>query len=103
VLDAALGSGANTLGGIAFRVADDTALRDEARRLAVADASAKAQVLAEAAGQRLGAISEIVEGGGVGGPVAFARMDMAMAESVPVAPGEIDLSETVRITWSLEE
>jgi uncharacterized protein len=100
VIDAAVGDGANTLGGLVFGIADDKALRDAARRGAVADAAGKARVLADAAGVRLGAVAEIVEGGGTGGPM-FARMDMAAAESVPMAPGEIDLQVTVTMTWEI--
>jgi uncharacterized protein len=103
VLDAVLGEGANTLHGLSFGVADDTAVKDAARRAAVADATRKARVLAEAAGVTLGPVAEIVEGGGFGGPLARARMDMAMAEAVPVAPGELSLQATVTITWTLGE
>lgn len=103
VLDAALGDGANTLGGLVFGIADDAALRDGARRAAVADAAAKARVLAEAAGVTLGPVQEIVEGGDFGGPMPRARMDMAMAEAVPVAPGEVGLTVTVTMTWAIAE
>jgi uncharacterized protein len=102
VIDAVVGDGANTLGGLVFGIADDRALRDAARRAAVADAAGKARVLAEAAGVRLGSVEEIVEGGEMGGPM-FARMDMAAAESVPVAPGEIDLQVTVTMTWEIDD
>jgi uncharacterized protein YggE len=100
VIDAVVGDGANTLGGLVFGIADDRALRDAARRAAVEDATGKARVLAEAAGVPLGAVAEIVEGGGTDGPM-FARMDMAAAEAVPVAPGEIDLQVTVTMTWEI--
>jgi uncharacterized protein YggE len=103
VLDAVLGEGANTLNGLSFGVADDTALRDAARQAAVADAARKARVLAEAAGVTLGPVTEIVEGGGFGGPFPTARMDMAMAEAVPVAPGELSLQATVTMTWTIGE
>lgn len=103
VLDAVLGEGANTLNGLTFGVADDTALKDAARRAAVADATRKARVLAEAAAVTLGPVTEIVEGGGFGGPFPSARMDMAMAEAVPVAPGELSLQATVTMTWTIGE
>ena len=103
VLDAVLGEGANTLNGLSFGVADDTALKDEARRAAVAAATRKARVLAEAAAVTLGPVTEIVEGGGFGGPFPSARMDMAMAEAVPVAPGELSLQATVTMTWTIGE
>jgi uncharacterized protein YggE len=103
VLDAVLGQGANSLNGLSFGLSDDAALKDEARRGAVADAVAKARVLAEAAGVTLGPVEEIVEGGGIGGPFPQARMDMAMAEAVPVAPGELSLQVTVTMTWAIGE
>jgi len=50
VIDLAFGAGANTLDGITFSVSDDAAARAESLKAAVADAKAKAAVLAEAAG-----------------------------------------------------
>jgi uncharacterized protein YggE len=103
VLDAVMAEGANSLNGLSFGLSDDAAIRDAARRSAVADAAAKAQVLAEAAGVTLGPVTEIVEGGGFGGPFPQARMDMAMAEAVPVAPGEVSLQVNVTMTWAIAE
>jgi uncharacterized protein YggE len=103
VLDAALGDGANTLGGLVFGIEDDAALRDAARREAVADAAAKARVLAEAAGVTLGPLQQIAEGGDFGGPFPSARMDMAVAGAPPVAPGELGLTVTVTMTWAIAE
>lgn len=103
VLEAALDDGANSLGGLSFSVADAAALKAEARRRAVAGAREAAEVLAEAAGVSLGAVEEIVEGGG-GRPAPFgvARMEMAASDAIPVAPGEIDVAATVTITWTVE-
>ncbi len=103
VLDAVLGEGANALHGLSFGVADDAELKDAARRAAVADATRKARVLAEAAGVTLGPVAEIVEGGGFGGPIANARMEMAMDGAPPVAPGELSLQATVTMTWTIGE
>lgn len=103
VLDAALGDGANTLGGLRFGISDDSELMDAARRAAVADAAGKARVLAEAAGVTLGPIEEIVEGGGIGVPMPQARMEMAMADAVPVAPGELTIAISVTMTWGIAE
>ena len=54
VIDLAFGAGANTLDGVTFSVTDDKAAREESLKAAVAEAKAKAAVLAEAAG--LGAL-----------------------------------------------
>ena len=50
VIDLAFGAGANTLDGVSFSVTDDKAAREESLKAAVAEAKAKAAVLAEAAG-----------------------------------------------------
>ena len=50
VIDLAFGAGANTLDYVTFSVSDETAARAESLKAAVADAQAKAAVLAEAAG-----------------------------------------------------
>ncbi len=50
VIDLAFGAGANTLDGVQFSVSDDAAAREQAMKNAVADAKAKAAILAEAAG-----------------------------------------------------
>ena len=62
VIDLAFGAGANTLDGISFSVEDDSAARAESLTAAVADAKAKAAVLAEAAGFGETEIVSIQEG-----------------------------------------
>jgi len=101
ILDAALADGANTLGGLTFGLADDAALREAARRAAVADAVETAAVLADAAGVTLGAVQEVTQVGDQGGPRPMARMDMAMAESVPVAAGEATVTAEVRMIFAI--
>ena len=61
VIDTAFGAGANTLHGISFSATDTREAREEALKLAVANARAKAEVLAEAAGLVLRGIEEINE------------------------------------------
>ena len=63
VIDLAFGAGANTLEGVSFFAKNDTAAREESLRAAVADARAKAEVLAEASGLRITGITEMQEGG----------------------------------------
>lgn len=55
----AVAAGANEIDGMTFDVLDKPALRAEARREAVAAARRKAQLYAEAAGVRLGAVLHI--------------------------------------------
>ena len=61
VIDNAFGAGANTLHGISFSATDTKEAREKALKLAVANAQAKAEVLAEAAGLVLRGIEEINE------------------------------------------
>lgn len=100
VLDAAITDGANTLNGLTFGLSDPRPIEDEARKAAVADAVARAQVLAEAAGEDLGRILSITEGGG--GHQSMPMLYKAAADSaVPLAAGEVGVSAEVTIVWQL--
>jgi len=102
VLDAAIADGANTLDGLSFALADPRPALDEARRQAVADARAKAELIADAAGVKLGAVMSVSEGGGYGGTRPAYR-DAAMVASVPIEQGEVGYSAAVTIVWALEQ
>ena len=70
-------------------------------RKAVADARAKAELFARAAGVTLGAVLSLREGGGMGGPVPmFAKADMAGAP--PVAEGTVTLTADVEVVYAIE-
>ena len=91
-----------SLNPVSFGVADEAPLRDEARKRAVADARHKADLLSEAAGVSLGAVTSISENGDGGGPAPqFRRAAALMAEAVPVAEGEVSLSASVTVVWEL--
>ncbi len=100
VLDAAVTDGANTLNGLTFGLANPRPIQDDARKAAVADALARAQVLALAAGETLGPIVSITEGGG--GQQPMPMLFKAAADSaVPLAAGEVGVSAEVTIVWQL--
>ena len=63
IIDAAFGAGANTLNGISFSAKDTKTAEAEALKLAVANATEKAEVLAEAAGMTIAGIQTINESG----------------------------------------
>lgn len=93
-------SGANRIQGVRFSTANPMPHLDQARRQAVADAKRRAELLAEAAGTRLGPIAEIVETTwNDPGVVTEAR---AMRQAVPIEPGQLALRATVQIKWRLE-
>lgn len=103
VLDRVLEAGANDFGGLSFGLQEPRPQEDDARRRAVADARAQAELLAEAAGVTLGPVLLIVEDPAPGGgPMPYFRADSAMmAEAVPVAEGEIDVLRRVRVEWAI--
>jgi hypothetical protein len=76
-----------------------------ARRAAVADARARAEQLAEAAGVGLGALVEIREGTGTvsGMPRGFARAMRvpASAAAMPVEPGDQTVHVRVELTFAI--
>ena len=61
VIDLAFSAGANTLNGITFSATDTAEAEEKAMRLAVADAQAKAEILADAAGLQIRGIEDIAE------------------------------------------
>ena len=63
IIDVCFAAGANTLNGISFSASDTTEAESDAMKKAFADAKAKAEVLAEAAGLKITGIEEISEGG----------------------------------------
>ena len=103
LLDAAISDGANALNGLSFDVAAPRPMQDQARKSAVEDARARALLLAQAAGAKLGAVTEIVEGQVYNaGPQMF-RADSAKAGAVPVEAGQIGLTAAVTVTFALED
>lgn len=104
VLDGVVDDGANSLGGISFGLEDLAAALDEARAQAVADARARAEIYAAAAGVALGDVLSISEAGSYGPPLSGyeMRMDMAPA-AVPVAPGEVSISASVSVVYEIAD
>ena len=100
VLDAAITDGANTLNGISFGQSDPRPIQDAARQAAVADAMARAKLLTEAAGVKLGRVLSISENAGYGAPMPMMKA-ADMAESVPVAAGEIGVTASVNMVFEL--
>jgi uncharacterized protein YggE len=103
LLDASITDGANTLNGISFEVSAPRPVMDEARKLAVADAKARAELLATAAGETLGAVVSIVETPNYASPMPMFRSDAASAEAVPLASGQVGLMATVTVTYDLND
>lgn len=104
VLDRAVGDGANLFQGLTFGLSESGPALDEARVKAVEDARRKAEMIATAAGVKLGQVIEINEQQTGGDPRPMFRRDAAVAQaaSVPVEGGEVSYGVNVTVTWSLE-
>ncbi|MDE0076259.1 MAG: SIMPL domain-containing protein [Caldilineaceae bacterium] len=104
VLDAAIGAGANDIGNVRFSLENPSAVESEARAMAVADARAKAEELADLIGATVGEATEISEIIGHGGGFfANSFSDMAMAESAGAfSIGELTLAMQLQITYKLQ-
>lgn len=89
--------------GVSYALEDDAALLTEARAAAVADARARAEQYAEAAGVELGALAAISElpRDGVFNQDFAAEEAAGAATSVPLAPGTQDVAVTVTATWTI--
>jgi uncharacterized protein len=104
VLDAVVSSGANTLSGVAFALSEPRAAEDAARRAAVTDARARAELYAEAAGVALGAVQQISEEGFAAPMPRMMAAEAARSDAaVPVAPGELNISARVRVVFAIAE
>lgn len=102
VIDATLTAGATSMDALSFRLADPRPAEREARRQAMAEARARADVLAEAAGVTVKGVSDIVEGQPMRppGPVAKAqRMALAADAGTPVEAGTLEVAVTVSVTY----
>ena len=101
VLDAAISDGANSLNGLVFGLQNPRPAEDEARRQAVADALARATLLAGAGGTKLGPILSITDGGAappIPGPMYRMAEDAA---AVPVEAGSLGITASVTLVFQI--
>lgn len=102
-IDAAVGAGANNLGGLNFGFQDQSDLEDEAKKDAVRQARATAELVAKEAGVSLGEVMTIAVNSYSGRPQPVAMSRMATAESAtPIEAGESSLSASVSITYRIK-
>ena len=100
-LDALVAAGANQMNGISFDIAAPAPLLEKARAGAIADARARAETYARAAGVTLGAILSISEGGASEPPRPMYKvMAMSMAPT-PVAAGQQSVTADVSVVWEI--
>ncbi len=103
VLDDVIAAGANQVQGLSFEVSKADALKDDARKEAVASALRRAKLLAAAAGAEVGNVLQISEDVSSSGPITYAAPRFAKAEmSVPIERGTSTLEARVTVTWALK-
>lgn len=102
LIDCTVKAGANVVSGISFSVHDTEKLELEALGLAVKHARNKAEALAKAASGNITGIVTIEEVGSSGfEPLRMEKyMAAADASSTPIEPGQIQLTNRVKVTFS---
>jgi hypothetical protein len=103
VLGAAAGAGADQLSGVEFRIEDPSPLESTARQKAMANARARAELLAQLAGLRLGRAVSISEDAQSSPhrPMMMMRAEAANAQSVPVSSGQLKIGIAVQVVYEL--
>jgi len=102
LIDAAVKAGANSVNGVSFSLADSRALYLEAIGEAVRDAKAKADVLAGAAGVRVGVVKNMSLDSYFAGPVIMKDSAMGLGMAVPIEPGMVEMQVNVRVEYGIE-
>lgn len=105
LVDEVVQAGATSVSGIRFELKDREAAEREALRQAVEDARARAEALAAGAGLRIVRVQSITDQGVEQTPPPMPMMRMearADAAETPMAPGEIEIRASVRLTAVVE-
>jgi uncharacterized protein YggE len=105
VLDAVTEAGANNVYGIQFTFDDPSALQEQARTEAMAEARKKAEALAETAGVRLGAPRTISESFSETPPyyldAVYAVAEGGRGGGTSVSSGQLDVTVQVQVTFDI--
>jgi hypothetical protein len=102
LIDTGLGAGANNINSLQYDLTDRTSAQTGALGDAVTNARRQAEVMAEAAGGRLGELIELGTQPGEYRPFFAADVAMRMqagAAPTPVSPGAVTVSASVNGRW----
>ena len=105
ILGAASEAGVNQMHGIQLEVGDDSKLEQAALDDALADARAKAELLAKSSGVELGPIVAIrvgTAGSSIPPMPMAADRSFEKAADVPVEPGQVTMHQTVWVKYAIE-
>jgi uncharacterized protein len=98
IIDAAVRAGANLVGGPSLTPSDHQALSRRALKAAIADARARAQVIAAAAHVKLGRVRSVAEAGS--NPIISPVADKSFA-TTPVEAGTVQTEADVTVTFDI--
>jgi len=101
LLDAAVAAGANSVSGPEWQLSDSKAAGLKALAAAFADAKARAQVLARAAGMRLGPVLKIRVAGAEDSPPVLNRALAKAMAATPLQPNEVQVRAEVNCVFAL--
>lgn len=105
VLDAVVGAGATDFSGLTYALQDPKPAEDDARRDAVTQARARAELYAAALGMKLGPVRVLSEAAGMAPPQPMMMREAAAAYgkggAVPLQGGELSVTATVTIEYTL--
>ena len=97
-------AGADNINGPTLTLADPAPTRAQAITKAVADARKTAEAMAKAAGKSVGGVLSISTGDVASQPVPFydAARSAGAAKSVPIEPGQLDVTANVTVVFELK-
>lgn len=105
VIDVALSQGANNIDSLEFGIKNKESLQNEAIRLAVRDARAKAEVVAAELGKKIIGVRNVsVNSGYISAPRAnkmFAAAEADMAVATPIESGTLTCSASVHVEFEI--
>ena len=97
LIDTAAATGANRVEGVSFDKKEADGVRDEALKAAIRDAKRKAEIMAAAAGVRIGELVSVAEEGGGYGIMRDERMAAGM--DTTIIPGDMKFTSTVVVVY----
>jgi uncharacterized protein YggE len=101
VLDKVVGAGANQVNGISFELSDRAGPTDRALKAAVAEATRKAGIMADAAGLKLVRLISLTTG--ESRPIPYGPApSMALAKAaIPIMAGQQEITADVTAVWEI--
>lgn len=103
LIDTAVQAGANNVQSISFTVENDTQLRQQVIVQAIENARAKADTMAKALGVKIDGVIYATESANISvpRPIELAAARGSAAQPTPILPGEMQVSATVTINYSI--